>query len=236
MSSTLVRVFRSNGARDDELGLGPRQESRREHPDHRVTLLAELNGSAHNICLSAKSPLPQPMREDDNPVLAGLIFVRREGAAQQRSRPKDLQAVGRHLHAADALRLCLAREVQVCIEQKRETGEGRALFFPIQECVGRYGVPFARAGSFPQLHKLPPFQKRKHARPTDGFDAGHGPKSLNQVVVMRGGGRFRHVVKIDRRDNQILRIETGIQRQQVGKAPQTQAGCEEQHGGKSNLR
>src|SRR5207249_1967959 len=85
VSSTLVRVFRSNGARDDELGLGPRQESRREHPDHRVTLLAELNGSPHNICLSAKSPLPQPMREDDNPVLAGLIFVRREGAAQQRS-------------------------------------------------------------------------------------------------------------------------------------------------------
>src|SRR5205823_6018106 len=80
--------------------------------------------------------------------------IRSEGATKQRLRPEDVETIGRHPHAIDALRLAYAREIQGGEVERSETVECDALFFPVQEHAGGNRVPFAWAGCFPYLHEL----------------------------------------------------------------------------------
>src|SRR2546426_8831867 len=103
---------------------------------------------------ATKPPLPKPMREDDDFVLARLVLAWRERAPEQRPRPEDVETVGRHPQAIDVLRLAYAREIQVGADERSETVECDALLFPVDEHAGRNRVLFAWGGRFPHLHEL----------------------------------------------------------------------------------
>src|SRR5688572_7233159 len=95
------------------------------------------------------------MREHDNFVLPGLVFVRGKDAAEDRTRSQDMKAVGRHAQSIETLGIVRAREIQHNVVVGRETLERCSLLAPIKKHTGRYRILLAGTGCFEQLHELP---------------------------------------------------------------------------------
>src|SRR5438093_31413 len=110
----------------------------------RLATFAHAMSNTHPTAPS-EPPLPKPMREDDDFVLAGLVLARRERAPEQRPRPEDVETSGRHPQAIEPLRLTCPRKIQVGVVERSETVEPDALQFPVEEHAGRNRVPFAWA-------------------------------------------------------------------------------------------
>src|SRR6266699_2806901 len=94
------------------------------------------------------------MREDDDLVLAGFVLAWRERAPEQRPRAEEVETIGRHAQAIEALRLAVSREIHVGVVVRSEAVERDTLLFPIEKHSGRNGIPLPRAGRFPHLHEL----------------------------------------------------------------------------------
>src|SRR5439155_12615748 len=142
MPVALVRPRRIEDVGDNKLPIWKGQELRRQDADDAIGFFVEPNRMPDSIRLPTEPPLPKPMREDDDFVLAGLVLAWRERAPEQRPRPENVETIGRHPHAIDALRLACAREIQGGEVERSETVECDALLFPIEEHPGRNRVPF----------------------------------------------------------------------------------------------
>src|SRR5881394_2490403 len=113
MIASVALLLRRDNKGNDKFRFIPWQEMRWEYADYRITLAVELDAPARNISFASETSLPKPLGQDHHVVLARLIFVRCECAAEQKPGTEDLQTVCGHRNPTDALRFAQAGEVHI---------------------------------------------------------------------------------------------------------------------------
>lgn len=68
----------------------------RKYADHCVRLAIELDGPPDDLLVGAELGLPEGMAENGNPVLARLVFIGSESAAEDSLHAEDIEPVRRH--------------------------------------------------------------------------------------------------------------------------------------------
>src|SRR5690242_15666757 len=75
----------------------------RQYADDRIRLASQLDGAADDGGVGAETALPDGIGEHDDPVLAEVVLLFGERAAEARTDSEDLEEVRRDLSAGDKL-------------------------------------------------------------------------------------------------------------------------------------
>src|SRR5262245_52989341 len=87
----------------------------RQHPNDRVRLAIQVNRAPDDARIGAEAPLPQPMRNDDNLVVAaGLILAGGKSAAERRAQAQYLYITCRDCQSGEAFGFAFAGKIHRC--------------------------------------------------------------------------------------------------------------------------
>src|SRR5262249_42185907 len=110
LEPTRVAGFLAHG--DPQLDSCRELESCRHDADDRVLFIAKRYGLADDRAVSAKSALPQRVRENRNLLSARFVFIRGEHAAKLGLDSQEWKHLGRYHPAFQPLRFCLTGKVE----------------------------------------------------------------------------------------------------------------------------
>ena len=95
-------------------GIGPEKVWAHD-ADDAVRLLIELDGTANDVVVAAKSGFPGVVGEHDFVICAGLVFFGRENAAEHRAGFKDIEPLPTDARAAHAERKIATGVVEAAV-------------------------------------------------------------------------------------------------------------------------
>ena len=106
--------------------------------DDREAFAVQVERLSDNSCVGAESALPQAMTHNDDSITAGLIFFRKERAAQLRLDAQQGKEVGRDTPTVDSFRLAHTRQVKALIGNCCHSFKDLVLITPVN-VVSRCG-------------------------------------------------------------------------------------------------
>ncbi len=129
------------GERTPQLVEGAIERAARwQHADHRVREVIEQNRAVDDRGVCAELVHPQHMTQDDDLLLAGLVFVGKKRPAKRRADFEDVEEVRGDPRAAELYRLARAGERNRPAGLGGHVVEDRVVFLPVQEVQGRDAV------------------------------------------------------------------------------------------------
>src|SRR4051812_31775623 len=100
----VIDLFRFEGERHPELVGHAVHLAGRHDTDYGVRFGVHADGLSDDVSISTKAALPQPVGEDDDVVLAGLVLVQPEVAADHRRYTESGKVARGRLGAGNLLR------------------------------------------------------------------------------------------------------------------------------------
>ena len=154
----------------------------------------QRDGAADDRGIAREAPLPQPVAEEGDAVVADLVLVLGERAADERRHPQHREQIGRHARPVQPLRLALAGQIEV--------GDGTQRGDVLEHVIARLEVvdvrhPDVRARQAalgrgaPDVHEPVRLAVRQRLQDDPVDDAEHrgGRADAERDGQRRGGGK-----------------------------------------------
>ena len=93
----------------------------------------DADGAAEERPVAAEAAPPEPLAQDRDGGASRAVLGGAEGAAGDQRQAQDLEEVGRHRQAVEALRAALAAQVDADLAQAGESREAARLLLPGEE-------------------------------------------------------------------------------------------------------